>query len=39
VRLDNGVLVVVTQKPNPSLFVGQRVYIEGAGQSAAVIPQ
>jgi outer membrane lipoprotein SlyB len=39
VRLGNGVLVVVTQKPNPYLRVGQPVYIEGAGQDASVIPR
>jgi outer membrane lipoprotein SlyB len=39
VRLSSGVLVVVTQKPNPTLRVGQSVYIEGSGQSATVIPQ
>jgi outer membrane lipoprotein SlyB len=38
VRLDNGVLVVITQKPNPLLRVGQRVVVEGAGQDAAVVP-
>jgi len=32
-------LVVVTQKPNPYLRVGQPVYIEGAGQDATVIPR
>jgi outer membrane lipoprotein SlyB len=39
VRLASGVLVVVTQKPNPYLRVGQTVYIEGSGQNATVIPQ
>lgn len=39
VRLNSGVLVVVTQKSNPALFVGQRVYVEGSGPDATVLPQ
>jgi len=39
VRLDSGVLVVVTQKPNYSLFKNERVYVEGSGPDAHVIPQ
>ncbi len=39
VRLNSGVLVVVTQAPNPRLSVGQRVYIEGSGSTAQVLPQ
>ena len=39
VRLKNGVLVSVTQPINPSLAQGQRVYIEGNGDGARVIPQ
>lgn len=39
VRLTSGVLVVVTQKPNPALFVGQNVYVTGAGASAMVVPR
>jgi outer membrane lipoprotein SlyB len=39
VRLNSGVLVVVTQAPNPSLFVGERVYVEGSGPSAQVVAQ
>ena len=38
VRLTNGVLVSVTQPVNPSLQQGQKVYIEGSGSSARVIP-
>jgi outer membrane lipoprotein SlyB len=39
VRLNSGVLVVVTQATNPSLFVGERVYVEGSGPSAHVVAQ
>jgi outer membrane lipoprotein SlyB len=39
VRVTNGVLVSVTQPTNPNLRVGQRVYIEGAGTEARVVPQ
>lgn len=39
VRLNSGVLVVVTQKTNPALVVGQRVYVDGTGSSATVLPQ
>ena len=39
VRLNSGVLVVVTQAANPALTVGQRVYVEGSGQNATVVPQ
>jgi outer membrane lipoprotein SlyB len=39
VRLNSGVLVVVTQTPNYSLFKGERVYVEGSGSSARVEPQ
>lgn len=39
VRLRSGVLVVVTQPTNPALFVGQRVYVQGSGEDAVVIPQ
>ncbi len=39
VRLNSGVLVVVTQQTNPSLYVGQRVFVEGAGANASVVPQ
>jgi len=39
VRLNSGVLVVVTQAANPVLTVGQRVYVEGSGQNATVVPQ
>lgn len=38
VRTSNGVLVSITQPTSP-LFVGQRVYIEGAGTEARVVPQ
>jgi len=39
VRTSNGVLVAVTQPVNAGLRVGQRVYIEGNGDGARVIPQ
>lgn len=39
VRTSGGVLVSVTQPVNPALFHGQRVYIEGNGDGARVIPQ
>jgi outer membrane lipoprotein SlyB len=39
VRTSNGVLVSVTQPASANLRVGQRVYIEGNGDGARVIPQ
>lgn len=39
VRLHSGVLVVVTQAPNYSLRKGERVYVEGSGATAHVVPQ
>jgi outer membrane lipoprotein SlyB len=39
VRLKSGVLVAVTQPANPNLRTGQRVYIEGNGEGARVVPQ
>lgn len=39
VRMANGVLVSVTQPANPSLSKGERVYIEGGGEAARVVPQ
>jgi outer membrane lipoprotein SlyB len=39
VRTRSGVLVSVTQPINPELHEGQRVYLEGSGQIARVIPQ
>jgi outer membrane lipoprotein SlyB len=39
VRLNSGVLVVVTQPTNPALRVGQNVYVEGAGANASVVPR
>lgn len=39
VRTSRGVLVVITQPVNPALRVGQRVYIEGQGDGARVVPQ
>ena len=39
VRLTNGVLVSITQPVNSSLRQGQKVYIEGIGSSARVVPQ
>lgn len=39
VRTNSGVLVSVTQPANPGLRTGQRVYIEGSGEGARVMPQ
>ena len=39
VRTSNGVLVAITQPVGPYLQVGQRVYIEGYGESARVSPR
>jgi outer membrane lipoprotein SlyB len=39
VRVTSGVLVAVTQPVDPNLRMGQRVYIEGNGEDARVIPQ
>jgi outer membrane lipoprotein SlyB len=39
VRLTSGVLVQVTQPLGPYLAVGQRVYVQGSGESARVVPQ
>jgi outer membrane lipoprotein SlyB len=39
VRLNSGVLVQVTQPLGPPLAVGQRVYVQGSGESARVVPQ
>jgi outer membrane lipoprotein SlyB len=39
VRTNSGVLVSVTQPLNPELHEGQRVYLEGSGQIARVVPQ
>jgi outer membrane lipoprotein SlyB len=39
VRTDSGVLVEVTQPVTPGLRVGQRVFIQGNGDEARVIPQ
>ena len=39
VRLNNGVLVAIVQPINLSLQTGMRVFIEGAGTGARVVPQ
>jgi outer membrane lipoprotein SlyB len=39
VRTSSGVLVSITQPSNAALRVGQRVYIEGNGEGARVMPQ
>lgn len=39
VRTKSGVLVAVTQPVNPNLKVGQRVFIQGYGESALVTPE
>ena len=38
VRLSSGVLVVITQPPNAALVRGMRVYVEGQGHEARVVP-
>lgn len=39
VRLSSGVLVSVTQPANPNLFQGQKVFVEGSGEDARVVPR
>src|SRR5215831_14079857 len=39
VRVKSGVLVQITQPADTSLKIGQRVYIDGNGEGARVIPQ
>ena len=39
VRLQNGVLVAITQPGGGNLRVGQKVYVEGNGNDARVVPQ
>lgn len=39
VRTSNGVLVSVTQPFNPALYSGQRVFIQGNGENATVVPR
>ena len=39
VRLSSGVIIAVTQPVNPVLFTGQRVYVEGYGIDARVLPR
>jgi len=39
VRLANGVLVAIIQPINPNLFQGQKVFLEGSGQDARVVPR
>jgi outer membrane lipoprotein SlyB len=39
VRVKSGVLVAITQPVDSRLRVGQRVYIEGKGEGARVVPQ
>lgn len=39
VRVKSGVLVAITQPVDARLKVGQRVYIEGSGEGARVVPQ
>ncbi len=39
VRLSSGVLVEITQPPNPNLFQGQKVYVEGTGSETRVVPK
>ena len=38
VRLSSGVLVAITQPPNPAIARGMRVYVEGQGHDARVVP-
>jgi outer membrane lipoprotein SlyB len=39
VRTTNGVLVSVTQPVNSALHHGQKVYVEGSGENARVVPR
>lgn len=39
VRATNGVLISVTQPANPALRQGQKVYVEGSGEDARVVPR
>jgi outer membrane lipoprotein SlyB len=39
VRTGSGVLLSISQPVNPGLRVGQRVYIEGSGEGARVVPR
>jgi outer membrane lipoprotein SlyB len=39
VRLNSGVLVSITQLVNPNLMSNMKVYIEGSGTTATVVPQ
>jgi len=39
VRTGSGVLIEVTQPVNPSLFNGQRVFVQGSGDAARVVPR
>ncbi len=39
VRLSSGVLVSVTQPANNGLFQGQKVFVEGSGEDARVVPR
>lgn len=39
VRTDSGVIVAVTQPVNPALYPGMRVYLEGSGMGARVVPR
>jgi len=39
VRVTSGVLVQVTQPTGPNMVVGQKVYIDGNGEGARVVPQ
>jgi outer membrane lipoprotein SlyB len=39
VQLDNGVAVAVTQPTPPEVRVGQRVWVQGSGADARVVPQ
>lgn len=38
-RVKSGVLVAITQPADARLKAGQRVYIEGNGEGARVVPQ
>jgi outer membrane lipoprotein SlyB len=39
VRVRSGVLVQITQPAGPEMFAGEKVYIEGNGENARVVPQ
>lgn len=39
VRLSSGVLVMITQPVNPDVYAGRKVYVDGTGIDARVLPR